>query len=92
MLPKEVSLPALLFVLVVAIIIIGSCVTAYIAGISSGLFCGLKYRQKKEKKTISSSIQEEKSIISTKGPIYEEVDLDDKTANIDLSQNIAYEL
>ena len=34
---------------------------------------------------------EENVMMSMKGPVYEEVELEDKTTNIDLSQNIAYE-
>ena len=35
-------------------------------------------------------VPEENVMGSTKGPVYEEVELEDKTATIDLSQNIAY--
>ena len=34
---------------------------------------------------------EENVMRSMKGPVYEEVELEDKTTTIDLSQNIAYE-
>ena len=36
-------------------------------------------------------VPEENVMGSIKYPVYEEVELEDKTTNIDLSQNIAYE-
>ena len=36
-------------------------------------------------------VSEENVMRSMKGPVYEEVELEDKTTTIDLSQNIAYE-
>ena len=59
-----------------------------------GVFCGVKYKQKCVRSTTSkenTSTREENSALSIKGPIYEELELEDKTATIDLSQNIAYE-
>ena len=68
-------------------------VTLFI-GIILGLLCGIKYMQNNLKKTKSKQCfhtPEENVMRSIKGPVYEEVELEDKTTTIDLSQNIAYE-
>ena len=65
-------------------------VTLFI-GIILGLLCGIKYTQKNSNSKQCFHTPEENAIRSMKGPVYEEVELEDKTTNIDLSQNIAYE-
>ena len=68
-------------------------VTLFI-GIILGLLCGIKYMQNKIKKTNTKQCfhtPEENVMRSIKGPVYEEVELEDKTTTIHLSQNIAYE-
>ena len=55
------------------------------------MLCGLKCRQKKSTSKQSIQVPEENLMRSIKGPIYEEVELEDKAATIDLSQNVAYE-
>ena len=86
--PVQVSIPVL--VIAIAISVLGSSSMTFILG----LLCGIKYMQKRMKKSIfkqSFPIPEEKVEGSTKGPIYEEVELDDKKTTIVLSENIAYE-
>ena len=86
--PVQVSIPVL--VIAIAISVLGSSSMTFILG----LFCGIKYMQKRMKKSIfkqSFPIPEEKVKGSMKGPIYEEVELEDKKTNIVLSENIAYE-
>ena len=83
-----------MFLFIVFTSIIGSCIIAFIIGTILGVFCGVKYKQKSVRSTTSkenTSTREENSALSIKGPIYEELELEDKTATIDLSQNIAYE-
>ena len=55
------------------------------------MLCGLKCRQKKSISKQSIHVPEENLMRSIKGPIYEEVELEDKAATIDFSQNVAYE-
>ena len=77
----------------VIVVAVSATVTLFI-GIVLGLLCGIKYMQKKLKKTNSKQCfhtPEENVMRSMKGPVYEEVELEDKTTTIDLSQNIAYE-
>ena len=79
-------------VLVIAVAV--SATVILFIGIILGLLCGIKYMQKNLKKTNSKqyfNTPEENVMRSMKGPVYEEVELEDKTTNIDLSQNIAYE-
>ena len=86
--PLQVSIPVL--VIAIAISVLGSSSMTFILG----LLCGIKYMQKKMKKSIfkqSFPKPEEKVKRSTKGLIYEEVELEDKKTNIVLSENIAYE-
>ena len=76
------------------IAVVVSIMVALFIGIILGLFCGIKYMQKSLKKTNSKQCfhTPEKNVTrAMKGPVYEEVELEEKTANIDLSQNIAYE-
>ena len=63
----------------------------FIIGIILGVLCGLKCRQKKLISKQSIQVPEENLMRSMKGPVYEEVELEDKAATIDLSQNISYE-
>ena len=65
-------------------------VTLFI-GITLGLLCGIKYMQKNSNSKQCFHTPDENVVRSMKGPVYEEVELEDKTTNIDLSQNIAYE-
>ena len=65
-------------------------VTLFI-GIILGLLCGIKYMQKNSNSKQCFHTRDENVMSSLKGPLYEEVELEDKTTNIDLSQNIAYE-
>ena len=88
--PVQTSIPTL--VVIIPISVIGSF-TIFAIGIILGLVCGIKYMQKKLKKADSKeglSVIDETELRSIKGPIYEELDLEDKVATIDLSQNIAY--
>ena len=74
-------------------VVVSIMVTLFI-GIILGLLCGIKYMQKSLKKTNSKQCfhTPEKNVTrAMKGPVYEEVELEDKTTNIDFSQNIAYE-
>ena len=82
--PVQVSISILVTAVAVSI-----TVTLFI-GIILGLLCGIKYMQKKLNSKQSIRIPEENEMRS-KGPVYEEVELEDKTTTIDLSQNIAYE-
>ena len=78
-------------VVVLTASVIGTFVITLFIGIILGLLSGMKYMQKKLNKTNSKEnihMPEEKII---KGPVYEEVNLEDKTTTIDFSQNIAYE-
>ena len=83
--------PAL--VTIFAVSVIGTFVITLIVGISLGLLCGIKYMQKKLNRTISdqNSHVPEETVVRSMGPIYEEVKLENQTATIDLSRNIAYE-
>ena len=86
--PAQVSIHVL--VIAIAISVLGSSSMTFILG----LLCGIKYMQKRMKKSIfkqSFPIPEEEVKGSTKGPVYEEVELEDKKTNIILSENIAYE-
>ena len=73
---------------------VGVMVALFI-GIILGALCGIKYMQKKLKKINSKRCihTPEENVMRpiNKGPVYEEVKLEDKTTTIDLSQNIAYE-
>ena len=79
--PIQVSIS----VLVIAVAV--SIVTIFI-GIMLGLLCGKHLKKTNSQKSIP--VPEENILISMKGPIYEEVKLENETAAIDLSQNIAY--
>ena len=86
--PVQVSIPVL--VIAIAISVLVSSSMTFILG----LLCGVKYMEKRLQKTIfkqSFPIPEEKIKGSTKGPVYEEVELEDKKTTIVLSKNIAYE-
>ena len=86
--PVQVSISVLVIAVAVSIM-----VTLFI-GIILGLLCDIKYMQKKIKKINSKQCihtLEENVMRPMKGPVYEEVELEDKTTTIDLSQNIAYE-
>ena len=86
--PVQVSIPVL--VIAIAISVLGSSSMTFILG----LLCGIKYMQKRMKKSIfkqSFPIPEEEVKGSTNGPVYEEVELEDKKTTIVLSKNIAYE-
>ena len=74
-------------VVVAGISAIGSSAMTFILG----LLCGMKYMPKKIDSKQSIHISEENVMRPIKGPVYEEVELEDKTTNIDLLQNIAYE-
>ena len=67
----------------VAVSVIGTFVITLFIGIILGRLCKTNSKQ-------NIPVPEENAI-SMKGPVYEEVKLEDKTATIDLSQNIAYE-
>ena len=83
--PVQVSISVLVIAVAVSVM-----VTLFI-GIVLGLLCGIKYMQKKSNSKQCFHTPEENVMSSMKGPVYEEVELEDKTATIDLSQNIAYE-
>ena len=86
--PVQVSISVLVIAVVVSITV------TLLIGIILGLLCGIKYMQEKLKKTNSKQcfhIPEDNVMRYMKGPVYEEVELEDKTTTIDLSQNIAYE-
>ena len=77
-------------VIVLAASVIGTFVITLFIGIILGLLCGMKHMHKKLNNANpkeSIHMPEEKII---KGPVYEEVNLEDKTTTIDLSRNIAY--
>ena len=82
-------------VLIFAGSIIGSNMFVFITGTFFGLLCGIKYMQKNTNKTVSrqtTSLTEEVKINSIKGPIYDEIKLNNNNStDIDLSRNIAYE-
>ena len=75
--------------IVLAASVIGTFVITLFIGIILGLLCGVKHTQKKLNKTKESIHMPEDKII--KDPVYEEVNLKNKTTTIDFSQNIAYE-
>ena len=83
--PVQISIS----VLVIAVAV--STMATLFIGIILGLYCGIKYMQKKLNSKQSIRIPDENEMRSMKGPVYEEVELEDKTTTIDLSQNIAYE-
>ena len=74
--PAQVSI--LTLVIAVAVSVIGTIVIPLFIGIILGRLCKTNSKQNIP-------------VSSMKGPVYEEVELEDKTATIDLSQNIAYE-
>ena len=83
-----------MFALVTSISIFVSCVLAFIIGTIFGLFFGIKYRQINVKATTSKQnniTAGDNSAMSIQVPVYKEVELDDNTATIDFSPNIAYE-
>ena len=80
--PIQVSIS----VLVIAVAV--SIATLFI-GIMLGLLCGKHLKKTISTKSIHPPV--ENIPISMKFPVYEEVKLENETATIDLSQNIAYE-
>ena len=62
-----------------------SIMVALTIGITFGLLCGIKYMQKKTTSKHSIRIPEENVVRAMKGPVYEEVKLEDKIESIDLS-------
>ena len=80
--PAQVSI--LTLVIAVAVSVIGTIVITLFIGIILGRLCKTNSKQ-------NIPVPEENVMRSMKGPVYEEVELEDKTATIDLSQNIAYE-
>lgn len=83
----------LVFVLMIVGIIISIFFT-FIAGCVFGYMCRVKTGQVRRKATTaepSSSTLEDQGVAITRGPVYEEIDLEDVTTVIDLSKNIAYE-
>ena len=80
--PIQVSISVLVIAVAVSIV-------TFFIGIMLGLLCGKHLEKTNSKKSIHPP--EENIMRSMKCPIYEEVKLEDKTATIDLSQNIAYE-
>ena len=86
--PTQVCIP--IIVVIISISSVGTF-TILAIGIVLGLFFGIKHRQKKLKKTKQSISATDGTVSrSMQGPIYEELDLEDETATIDLSKNIAY--
>ena len=85
--PVQISIPTL--VVIIPISVVGS-LTIFVIGIILGLVCGIKYTQKKLNSKKSNSAIDETALRSMKGPVYEELNLEDKAAIIDLSKNIAY--
>ena len=91
-LSTQVSLPVLLFVLAGSVI--GSSLLTFSIGIFLGLVCGVKHRPKQGNITLSMQqicTPVENSMTVLKSPIYEEMDCEEKTTPLNLSQNIAYE-
>ena len=75
-LPAQVSILAL--VIAVAVSVIGTFVITLFIGIILGRLCKTNSRQ-------NIPVPEENVMRSLKGPVYEEVELEDKKTNIDLS-------
>ena len=67
----------------VTVSVIGTSVITLFIGIILGRLCKTNSKQ--------NIPVPERNVISMKGPVYEEVKLEDKTTTIDLLQNIAYE-
>ena len=80
--PAQVSI--LVLVIAVAVSVIGTFVITLFIGIIFGRLCKTNSKQ-------NIPVPEENVMGSMKGPVYEEVELEDKIATFDLSQNIAYE-
>ena len=68
----------------VAVSVIGTFVITLFIGIILGWLCKTNSKQ-------NIPVLEENVMISMIGPVYEEVELEDKKTTIVLSQNIAYE-
>ena len=85
--PVQVSIS-----LLVIAVAVSATVTLFI-GIVLGLLCGINICRKLKKTNSKQCFHtpEENVMRSMNGPVYEEVELEDKITNIDLSQNIAYE-
>ena len=83
--PAQACIP--IQVVIISISSVGTF-TILAIGIVLGLLFGIKHRQKKSKQSISATDGTVSK--SMQGPIYEELDLEDETATIDLSKNIAY--
>ena len=81
--PAQVSI--LTLVIAVAVSVIGTFVITLFIGLILMRLCKTNSKQN------VNPVPEENVMGSMKGPVYEEVKLEDKTATIDLSQNIAYE-
>ena len=87
-----VCAPIGISVLIFAGSIIGSNLFVFITGTFFGLLCGIKYMQKNTNKTVSRQTTLLTEINSIKGPIYDEIRLNNNNStDIDLSRNIAYE-
>ena len=73
-------------VLIFAGSIIGSNLFVFITGTFFGLLCGIKYMQKNTTKTVSMGqttlLPEEDKIKSIKGPIYEEIKLNNNSSTV----------
>ena len=67
----------------VAVSVIGTIVITFFIGLILVRLCKTNSKQ-------NIPVPEENVMGSMKGPVYEEVELEDKIATIDLSQNIAY--
>lgn len=57
-------------------------------GILLGILCSFHYFTKKIRKNSQMQVHEDNKF--TKGPIYEEIELKDKAAAVELSPNVAY--
>ena len=77
--------------IIVSVSVIGSSILTFIIGITLGVLCGMKCMQKIFISKQNIRVPEENLMRPMKGPIYEEVELEDKATTINLSQNIAYE-
>ena len=82
---KEIESPARVSILTLVIAVAVSVIGTFVITLFISIICKTNSKQN------VNPVPEENVMGSMKGPVYEEVKLEDKTTTIDLSQNIAYE-